>query len=159
MAQLHAGCIFCKIIRQEIPCHKLLETEKVLAFLDINPLAPGHALVVPKFHGEKLHDVPEDFVAEVAPTLRKLAIALNLNNYNVLQNNGKLAHQVLVLVAGSVLTTRPPALCAHLQEVPHVHFHLIPKPDGELGLGIKWKSLPTDHAAFSKLAEEIRGKL
>jgi diadenosine tetraphosphate (Ap4A) HIT family hydrolase len=54
-----AACIFCKIIRGEIPSFKLLETDKILAFLDINPLSRGHALLIPKTHGEKLHDVPD----------------------------------------------------------------------------------------------------
>ncbi|KAK8910367.1 hypothetical protein QC760_001321 [Botrytis cinerea] len=60
-----AACIFCKIIKGDIPSFKLYESEKVLAFLDINPLSRGHALVIPKHHGEKLVDIPDDQLEEI----------------------------------------------------------------------------------------------
>ncbi|KAI9643316.1 Adenosine 5'-monophosphoramidase [Ciborinia camelliae] len=69
-----AACIFCKIIKGDIPSFKLYESEKVFAFLDINPLSRGHALVVPKFHGEKLVEIPDDQLTEIL-------------------NNGRIAHQ------------------------------------------------------------------
>jgi len=65
----------------------------VLAFLDINPLSRGHALVIPKFHGEKLVDIPDDQLAEILPVVKKLVKATGAENYNVLQNNGRIAHQ------------------------------------------------------------------
>ncbi|CCC12174.1 unnamed protein product [Sordaria macrospora k-hell] len=88
-----ANCIFCKIVKGEIPCYKLVETEKTLAFLDIQPLSRGHALVIPKHHGEKLTDIPDDSLTELLPIAKKLALASGAANYNILQNNGKLAHQ------------------------------------------------------------------
>ena len=97
---LNAGCLFCKIIRSEIPCHKVLETEGILAFLDINPLSKGHLLLIPKYHGEKLHNIPDAYLSELLPSAKKLIPSLfpgekeDAFQYNLLQNNGKWAHQV-----------------------------------------------------------------
>ncbi|RAL61985.1 hypothetical protein DID88_002474 [Monilinia fructigena] len=113
-----AACIFCKIIKGDIPSFKLYESEKVLAFLDINPLSRGHALVIPKFHGEKLVDIPDDQLQEILPVVKKLVVASGAENYNVLQNNGRIAHQ----------------------EVDH-----IPKPSTEEGLVIGWPQQKNRH--------------
>ncbi|KAK4192279.1 HIT-like domain-containing protein [Podospora australis] len=132
-----AACIFCKIIKGEIPCFKLFESEKTLAFLDIQPLSKGHALVIPKHHGEKLTDIPDDHLGEILPVVKKLAVATGANEWNLLQNNGKGAHQ----------------------EVGHVHFHMIPKPNPEQGLGIRWPQQETDMDKLKALFEEIKGKI
>ncbi|KAI8141145.1 HIT-like domain-containing protein [Fennellomyces sp. T-0311] len=120
MASEHliVDCIFCKIIRGEIPSHKIAETDKAYSFLDINPISDGHALVIPKYHSEFFHQVPDDYLADILPLARKVALASGLDEgqYNLLQNNGPMAHQV----------------------VPHVHFHIIPKPSPEKGLKIGW---------------------
>jgi diadenosine tetraphosphate (Ap4A) HIT family hydrolase len=131
------SCIFCRIIKGEIPSFKLFESEKTLAFLDIGPLSKGHALVIPKFHGAKLTDIPDDHLTEVLPTLKKLAAATGASDWNLLQNNGALAHQ----------------------EVGHVHFHMIPKPNETEGLGIKWPSTSGDMDKLKALAEEIKSKI
>ncbi|EGO55098.1 hit family protein 1 [Neurospora tetrasperma FGSC 2508] len=132
-----ATCIFCKIVKGEIPCFKLVETEKTLAFLDIQPLSRGHALVIPKHHGEKLADIPDDSLSELLPIAKKLAIASGAVDYNILQNNGKLAHQ----------------------EVGHVHVHMIPKPNEKEGLIVGWPQQATDMEALKKLHAEIKEKL
>jgi len=137
MASKAASCIFCKIIKGDIPCFKLFESDKTLAFLDINPLSRGHALVVPKFHGEKLTDIPDDHLTELLPVAKKLAIATGAEQYNILQNNGRLAHQ----------------------EVDHVHFHMIPKPNEAEGLGIGWPQQKTDMDKIKALFEEIKSKV
>lgn len=120
---LSPSCIFCKIIRGEIPCKKIAETAKAYAFLDVGPTAKGHALIIPKYHGEKLHNIPDEYLADLLPLAKKIAIASKLDiaglggdGYNILQNNGTIAHQV----------------------VPHVHVHLIPKRDRETGLVVGW---------------------
>ncbi|KAH8130014.1 hypothetical protein LI328DRAFT_159634 [Trichoderma asperelloides] len=91
-----------RVIPGEIPSFKLFESDKTLAFLDVGPLSKGHAisniatliqLVIPKFHGAKLADIPDDQLSEILPTLKKLAIASGATDYNILQNNGTLAHQ------------------------------------------------------------------
>ena len=67
-------CIFCKIIRGEIPCHKILEDDEVLAFLDINPVSRGHTLVIPKQHYENMMDTPKDIRERVLEISKDLAI-------------------------------------------------------------------------------------
>ncbi|KAJ0420197.1 HIT-like protein [Aspergillus carlsbadensis] len=132
-----ASCIFCKIIKGDIPSFKLFESDKVFAFLDIQPLSRGHALVIPKYHGEKLTDIPDDYLSEVLPVAKKIAQATNAGDYNILQNNGTIAHQV----------------------VPHVHFHMIPKPNETEGLGIGWPSQATDMDKLKALYEEVKAKM
>ncbi|KZS89497.1 HIT-like protein [Sistotremastrum niveocremeum HHB9708] len=134
-----ASCIFCKIIKGEIPSLKLIETDLSFSFLDIGPLSKGHALVIPKYHAEKLHELPDEYLAEAMPIAKKLALAIGAPDYNILQNNGKNAHQV----------------------VPHVHFHVIPKPSesSESGLVIGWPAQSPSKEELAKLQEEIKGKL
>ncbi|KAH8595177.1 HIT-like domain-containing protein [Bisporella sp. PMI_857] len=132
-----AACIFCKIVKGDIPSFKLFESDKIFAFLDINPLSKGHALVIPKHHGEKLADIPDDALSEILPVVKKLVLATGAENYNVLQNNGRLAHQ----------------------EVGHVHFHMIPKPNETEGLGIGWPQQKIDMDELKKLGEQIKAKM
>jgi len=134
-------CIFCKIVKGEIPSYKLLETDFSIAFLDINPLSKGHALIVPKYHSEKMHELPDEYLADAMPVAKKIVQALQTDdlNYNILQNNGRIAHQ----------------------EVDHVHFHVIPKwsaTDSE-GLVVGWPTKATDKEILVKLREEVVGKL
>lgn len=136
MSASTASCIFCKIIKGEIPSFKLIETKFTYSFLDIQPTSEGHCLVIPKYHGAKLHNVPDEYLADILPVMKKIskALKLDVNNtpdgegYNVLQNNGRIAHQV----------------------VDHVHFHLIPKKDEASGLGVGW---PATEGDFDKLGE------
>jgi len=133
----NAACIFCKIVKGDIPSFKLFESDKVLAFLDINPLSRGHALVIPKYHGEKLLDIPDDQLSEILPVVKKLVKATGAENYNVLQNNGRIAHQ----------------------EVDHVHFHMIPKPNADEGMSIGWPQQKTDMDKLKALFADIKAKM
>lgn len=130
--------VFSKILRGEIPAHKLYEDVQVLAFLDIAPLAPGHAVVIPKEPAPTLDQLSDDSAAAIGRVLPRLCRALQAatgtRDFNVLQNNGRLAHQA----------------------VDHVHFHIIPKPNEAQGLGVKWPSAPVDHAAAQVLAARVR---
>ncbi|KAL5355188.1 HIT-like domain-containing protein [Aspergillus floccosus] len=132
-----AACIFCKIIKGDIPCFKLFESDKVLAFLDIQPLSRGHALVIPKFHGAKLTDIPDEDLTEILPVAKKLAQATGAGDFNILQNNGRIAHQV----------------------VDHVHFHMIPKPNEPEGLTIGWPTQETNMDKLKALHEELKAKM
>ena len=76
---LDDGCIFCKIIRVEIPSIKVFEDEKTFAFMDINPIASGHSLVIPKFHSANLYETPDEWVAVTATAIRRLAWAVEKN--------------------------------------------------------------------------------
>jgi histidine triad (HIT) family protein len=129
--------IFDKILSGQIPCHKVYEDAHTLAFLDINPLSPGHTLIIPKEAKPTLDQLSEDSAAALGRVLPRLCRAVmkatGAVEYNILQNNGPGAHQIVM----------------------HVHFHIIPKlPDGR-GLGIGWTSGPFDHAAGSALAQSI----
>lgn len=133
--------IFSKIIAGEIPCHRVYEDELVLAFLDINPLSRGHTLLIPKEEQATLDALSEESAAALGRALPKVARAVaeatGVGDYNVLQNNGKAAHQ----------------------EVMHVHFHIIPKhPDGA-GLGIGWEPKQLDEDAGAALAAEIASRI
>lgn len=111
--------IFGKIIDGEIPCHKVYEDEHVLAFLDVGPLSRGHTLVIPKERKAFVHELSDESCAAIGRVLPRLCRAVmqatGATDYNVLQNNGTAAHQVVM----------------------HVHFHIIPKTDSG-GLGIGW---------------------
>jgi diadenosine tetraphosphate (Ap4A) HIT family hydrolase len=102
-------------------------------------LPPGvpPQLIIPKHHGAKLHDIPDDQLTELLTVTKKIAVAQNLSDYNILQNNGRIAHQV----------------------VDHVHFHLIPKPNEAEGLGIQWPTKEADKSELAKLLEEIKSKM
>ena len=133
--------IFSKILRGEIPCHKVYEDDLVLAFLDIGPLSLGHTLVIPKEAVATLGELSDESSAAIGRVLPRLCRALvavtGVPEYNVLQNNGAGAHQAVF----------------------HVHFHIIPKPNGNHGLGIKWPAGTLNQTDGTSLAESLRKAL
>lgn len=104
-----ANCIFCKIVQGQIPCAKVYEDQDFLAFLDIGPVRPGHALVVPKAHHATLLDLPADLAAGYLPTAQRVARAVlavtGAAGFNLIMNNFRAAGQL----------------------VDHAHFHVIPR--------------------------------
>ncbi len=131
------NCIFCKIVKGDIPSFKLIETDTVFSFLDINPLSRGHALVIPKHHCEKFHQLPDAHMVDLLATAKKIAVAERLEDYNLLQNNGRIANQ----------------------QVDHVHFHIINKPNAEEGLKIGWPSQPTNMDSLKEYHTMIKERL
>lgn len=92
-------CIFCKIVAGEIPCTKILEDDDFLAFLDISPINPGHALVIPKKHFIDFTEFPEElgnkwfaFTKKVIDALKQ---GLGVTDFNIGMNNGAVAGQVV----------------------------------------------------------------
>lgn len=134
------NCIFCKIVRGEIPSFKLYEDERTLAFMDINPANEGHALVIPKAHARDLYGLADDALAATAVTARKVAsavrAALNPAGLNLVQCNGAAAGQ----------------------SVEHFHMHVLPRRRGD-DLKLNWGLEAGDMDAIGKLAERIRAKL
>jgi len=130
------NCIFCKIIAGAIPCFKLWESPTVLSFLDIGPLSRGHALVIPKGHAVTLDQLTEEVAGDCGRAVRKVGAAvakvLGAAGWNVLQNNGSIAGQV----------------------VPHVHFHIIPRKEGD-GLGYRWNAGQIDKQDAAELVKAI----
>ncbi len=108
-------CVFCRIIRGEIPSLKVYEDEKSLAFLDIHPSAPGHTLVIPKAHTARVEDLPENDAAALFRALHRLVgpiqAAVDAPASTIGINNGRESGQ----------------------EVPHVHIHVIPRSRGDRG--------------------------
>jgi histidine triad (HIT) family protein len=128
--------LFGKIIRGEIPCHKVYEDDTVFAFLDIGPLSKGHTLVIPKEAKATLDQLSDESSAAIGRVLPRLCRAVmkatGATAYNVLQNNGMAAHQAVF----------------------HVHFHIIPKT-GTSGLGISWPAGKLEPEEGKALAEKI----
>jgi histidine triad (HIT) family protein len=102
-------CVFCKIIKGELPCAKVFEDNEVLVFMDINPVAKGHALVVPKAHHDPITHTPPKILRKLITIVQRIARAqmagLQADGINVSQANGVTAGQI----------------------VPHLHFHVIPR--------------------------------
>ena len=134
-------CIFCKIVAGRIPCHRLYEDDHVLSFLDVGPLSSGHSLVIPKQHWVTIDQVPAATAAAcmaVVPKLsRAIMAATGATAWNVLQNNGKAAHQA----------------------VGHVHFHIIPKMEDGRGLSSPFNPSSIDHEDGARLSSSIRDLL
>ena len=108
-------CLFCKIVFKEIPNYTVYEDENVLAFLDIHPCAKGHTVVVPKKHFADLSEMSavdwQDMSGGLANVFSKIQKVLNPDGMNLGINNGQAAGQA----------------------VPHVHWHLIPRWNGDGG--------------------------
>jgi histidine triad (HIT) family protein len=134
-------CIFCKIVSGEIPSVKVYEDDRVLAFMDINPLNDGHLLIIPKAHAATIHEIAEaDFLAVMSATHRLASAvnkALSPEGMNLLQLNGKAANQV----------------------VPHLHVHIVPRWSGD-GLTVsQWDIVPGDMEKVKAVAEQIQSAL
>ena len=92
--------------------------------------------MTPKDHAQKMHELPNEYLADLLPTAKKVALALGAENYNLLQNNGRLAHQA----------------------VDHVHIHVIPKTENQ-GLVMDWDSLKPTNEELAKVAKELSEKI
>lgn len=133
-------CVFCKIAAKRIPALIVHDDESVVAFLDVNPLAEGHLLVIPREHFGQIADMPDELFARVASVIPQLARALlsvsGAAGYNLLQNNGHVSGQV----------------------VPHVHFHLIPRKSDDQ-LGYRWDAGSYAPGRDEEIAERYREAL
>lgn len=129
-------CIFCKIVAGSVPSYKVYENTSALAFLDINPLAEGHTLVIPKPHAANLWEIDEASLRDTIAAARTVALgmkaSLGLDSMNLVQANGPWA----------------------LQSVNHLHFHLIPRKEQD-GIPLDWGLNPGDHNKIKALAGKI----
>lgn len=132
--------VFSKILRGELPCHRVYENDQVLAFLDINPISQGHTLLIPKQEVAYFHELDETHAQAMGQALPRLCKAVleatGAEGYNLLQNNGAAAGQAVF----------------------HVHVHIIPRYPSQ-GLSVDWRpgSLNTD--ACESLLTSIRERL
>lgn len=128
-------CIFCRIISGEIPCQKIYEDDKVLAFLDIKPASVGHTLVITKKHYADLGEISEEDLSPLIVVVKKIGelikTKLGMAGYSVLNNNGTAAGQT----------------------VAHIHFHIIPRTNGD-GL-ITWSQRSYDPGEEEEIAKKL----
>ena len=106
-------CLFCKIAKGELPCYKIYEDRDFLAFLDINPVNPGHTLIIPKKHSETILDTDEETLKKLIIVVKKVSTAiyngLKCEGFNIGANQFKYAGQL----------------------VPHLHIHIMPRNKGD----------------------------
>lgn len=136
-----SDCIFCRIVRGELPCAKLYEDDAVLAFMDIGPIVKGHALVIPKAHVDPLTAATPDLLGRLIVVAQRIAAAqlagLHADGVNLHQANGACAGQV----------------------VPHLHIHVIPRFQND---GHRWNWSAQKYASPEEMkerADAIRGAL
>ncbi len=136
---MNNDCIFCKIVRGEIPSFKVYEDEHSLAFLDIHPKSQGQTLVIPKEHSENIYELTDETMARLSLVVKKVAVAvkngLNSDGINILMNNEESAGQIIF----------------------HSHFHVVPrfnKDNFEHGPHIEYKP-----GEAEEVAEKIKSSL
>lgn len=138
-SQIEADCIFCKIVRNEIPAVKIYDDEETMAFMDIRPNHRGHALVIPKGHFENIHSIPAEDLCRVILVAQKVANAirnsLDADGINIVMNNDSAAGQ----------------------EIWHAHIHVIPRYNEDGGyLGKKYTYIAGE---MEEVAEKIKAEL
>lgn len=131
-------CIFCKIVKGEIPAEKIYEDECALAFLDIQPRAPGHTMVIPKIHARNFLELPKEsigsFFESAQKTLSMIQRALAPDGFTLGINHGR--------VSG--------------QEVDHLHFHILPRWQGDGGHSIQSVVSHSSQIDITAVAKKIR---
>ena len=135
-------CIFCKIVKGEIPSFKVYEDDQVLAFADINPISPGHTLIIPKNHAANLMEISEEDLAAVHRASKKvmagIEAALKPSGVACVQLNGRGVNQVVM----------------------HYHLHLIPRVPGGPALPVSaWEIKPGNMNDIKATAEKITAAL
>ena len=132
-------CIFCKILEGEAPAHVVYEDEMTVAFLDINPVADGHTLVVPRHHEARVERLPAEYYEAVWATVKRLVppieAAMDASASNIDVHNGRAAGQL----------------------IPHVHVHIIPRRGpGSIFTDAAKRIRPRSRDYFEEIAGRIR---
>lgn len=132
-------CIFCKIIAGDLPGYVVYEDSKVMAFFDILPISQGHTIVVPKTHVADLEDLSEEDLCSMSVAVKKIGKAmiegLGVKGYSVFLDNKSAANQ----------------------HVPHVHFHVVPRAEGD-GLE-RWPQSGYGDGEAEHCLKKIKGNL
>jgi histidine triad (HIT) family protein len=133
-------CIFCRIVAGQLPSFPLFEDEHSMAFMDINPVARGHTLVISKRHAETILDIPVSILQAVVATAQRVAQAIDKAfappGITIVQSNGPGA----------------------AQSVPHFHLHVVPRTFYD-DLPMNWHITPGDRRAIEEAAQSIRAAL
>lgn len=127
-----ADSIFTKITKGEIPCHKVYEDDKTLAFLDIHPAQPGHTLVIPKKQVDEFQDLDDEYYQALWATVQKVA--------KVMKDR-----------------LQPKRVGIHIEgfDVPHAHVHVLPVNHGFKDFTPPDKSIEPDHQALAAMAQKL----
>lgn len=140
MSNANGNCVFCKIVAREIPAYVVYEDEDTLAFLDAKPINPGHTLVIPKEHHANIYEIPQELLKKVIATVQKVAVAVkngvDSDGLNVGLNNDSAAGQ----------------------EVYHLHFHVMPRHEGD-GYELWHGDIEQSDEEKKETVERIRGGL
>lgn len=137
-----ANCIFCKIINNEIPSHKVYEDDAVVAFLDISQVTKGHTLIIPKHHVRNIYELPADVARDVFQAVPAIANAIQRETgaigMNILSNAEAIAGQT----------------------VYHFHMHLLPRYGKTDGFDAKWETHQDDYSTedMQTIAAGIKAK-
>lgn len=130
-------CVFCEIVRGNIPSYKVYEDDVCIAILDISQATIGHTLVIPKKHFKNIFELDEETAMHLFKVVtnlsKKISKALNVENMNILNNNGALAGQ----------------------SVDHFHIHIIPRYEND-NLEIKFSSNKLSPEEFNNLLNKIK---
>ena len=114
---INMDCVFCKIISGDVPSYKIYEDDEILAFLDINPVSPGHTLIIPKVHTLDVTTISNDTLVKIFDKARDIAEILSnkmgAKGFTLIQNNGI------------------------VQEVKHFHLHVVPKYNKKITMSIE----------------------
>lgn len=132
-------CIFCKILKNEIPSFTVYEDDDFKAILDIAPATKGHILIIPKEHSESIFDLSDEKAMKIFLVAKKITTALknilNISNFNLIQNNGRIAGQT----------------------VNHFHLHIIPRYSlDEISL---WVPHENDPSVTEDFAKEVKNAI
>ena len=130
-------CVFCEIVRGNIPSYKVYEDDVCIAILDISQATIGHTLIIPKKHFKNIFELDEETAAHLFKVVtilsKKISKALNVDNMNILNNNGALAGQ----------------------SVDHFHIHIIPRYEAD-NLEIRFSSNKLSPEEFNNLLNKIK---
>jgi histidine triad (HIT) family protein len=128
-------CIFCKIVKGELPSYIVYEDDKVFAFFDVLPISPGHTVVIPKNHATDVESISDEDLSAMIVAVKRIGKAmmsgLGVKGYSIFLDNKSAANQ----------------------HVPHIHFHVVPRQEGD-GLG-RWPQ----GGYVSREAEEYHKKI
>ncbi|MBI2138468.1 HIT domain-containing protein [Candidatus Woesearchaeota archaeon] len=134
---VRGSCIFCRIVKGEIPSTIIFEDDILVSFLDIAPAISGHSLIVTKQHFETIAETPDEVIQHIALFAKKLtkamSFALAAEGFNLLMNNKKVAGQL----------------------VPHAHVHVIPRYARD-GIDLNWRPRKTLPNMLKECAEKIK---
>jgi len=136
----NGDCLFCQIVAGKVPSIKVAESDNVIAILDVNPVNPGHTLIIPKKHSRDMLDADDEILKEMIVFTKHVAQGIlnafeEYDAFNLELNNGRIAGQI----------------------IPHLHWHIVPRKADDGLLHWPGKKYPSGEA--EKVAEKIKAQI